>query len=95
MSRIKVNSISNRLDEGPPELTFGATIPSGGIINSNGGINVGVATVGTITATSLSATTVTATSFVGDGSQLSGLPIASLSKIIALKIIMDPLPFRS
>lgn len=95
MSKIKVNSIVDRLDEGPPELTFGATIPTGQVLKANGNLNVGVATVGILSATTLNASSVTANSFVGDGSRLTGLPIVSQSKVIALRIIMDPLPFRS
>lgn len=95
MSKIKVNSIVDRLDEGPPELTFGASIPSGQVLNANGNVNVGVATVGVLSTTSLNASIVSASTFIGDGSQLSGLPTVSQSKVIALKIIMDPLPFRS
>lgn len=95
MSRIKVNSIVNRLDEGPPELTYGATIPSDQLLKASGNLNVGVATVGVVSATNVNASTITASSFVGNGSQLTGLPVTSQSKVIALKIIMDPLPFRS
>lgn len=96
MSKIKVNSISNRLDEGAPELTYGATVPAGGILSASGSVNItGISTIGTVNATNINATTVSATSFIGDGSQLSGLPVVNSSKIIALKIIFDPLPFRS
>ena len=86
-SAIRVDSIIDLNGTGPVNLPYGATIPSGGILTVNGNINVGVATVGIITATSLSATTVTATSFVGDGSQLSGLPIVNDAKAIALTLI--------
>lgn len=96
MSKIKVNSISNRLDEGAPELTYGATVPTGGILSASGNVNLtGISTIGTVNATNINATTVSATSFIGDGSQLSGLPVVNSSKVIALKIIFDPLPFRS
>jgi hypothetical protein len=96
MSKIKVNSISNRLDEGPPELSNGAILPSESSLTVSGGLNLtGISTVGDISATNIDASTVTASSFVGDGSQLTGLPTVSQSKIIALKIIMDPLPFRA
>jgi len=96
MSKIKVNSISNRLDEGAPELTYGAIIPSGGLVSSQGNVSIsGISTVGTVSATSVNASTVSATSFTGNGSQLTGLPIVSSSKVIALKLIFDPLPFRS
>ena len=95
MSRITVNFIVNRLDEGPPELTKGANIPSGEIIRSSGNVNVGVATIGIVSTTNISASTITASRFVGDGSQLTGLPIVSPSKIIALNIILSDPPLRS
>ena len=96
MSRIYVDSISNRLQEGPPELPNSAIIPDGGTLVVNGNINVGVATVGLITATSISANTINASGgFVGDGSQLTGLPIVSESKVIGLKRIMSFDEYRS
>lgn len=96
MSRIKVNSIVNRFDNGAPIFPYSAIIPPGGTLNINGSINaVGVSTLQAIQANAINSNTVTATSFVGDGSGLTGLPIASQSKVVALKLILDPLPFRS
>jgi hypothetical protein len=97
MSRIKVNTIVNRSDNGSLELTKGATIPSGGTLTVNGNANLtGVSTVGFLTATNGSVIGIlTATSFVGDGSGLVGLQVASPSKSIAYKMLLDPLPFRS
>ena len=79
MTQLKVNVITNRSDNGSPELTQGATIPSGKTISGSGNINVDG--------------TITATSFVGDGSGLG--QFASASKGYAIKLIIDPLPFRS
>ena len=79
MAQLKVNVITNRSDNGSPELTQGATIPSGKTISGSGNINV----VGNVTATS----------FVGDGSALG--QFASASKAYAIKLILDPIPFRS
>jgi hypothetical protein len=96
MSKIKVNSISDRLDEGAPELTYGATIPSGGVVSAQGNVSLtGIATVSEVSSASLTATTVNATSFSGDGSSLTGLPTVNSGKVIALKLIFDPIPFRS
>lgn len=96
MSRIKVNSIVNRFDTGAPTLPYSAVIPPSGTLTINGSINaVGVSTLQTIQATSINSQTIYASSFVGDGSQLTGLPTASQSKVVALKLIIDPLPFRS
>lgn len=97
MSRIKVDSISDRNNSSSPTLLHGATIPNGNL-NINGSVNfTGISTiVGFVTATDFfSSGIVTATSFVGDGSQLQGVQSVSESKSIALKVILDPLPFRS
>ena len=48
MSRINVDKITNATDNGPVELSEGATIPSGKTISCDGNMNV----VGSITATS-------------------------------------------
>ena len=79
MAQLNVDFISNRNDNGSPELSFGATIPSGKLISGAGGISV----VGIVTATS----------FAGDGSTLASYTNAS--KGYAIKLILDPLPFRS
>ena len=81
MAKIKVNSIVNQNDDGAPELTMGATIAAGQSFDIQGNVNV----VGIITASN----------FVGNGSGLTGLSVVTPGKTIALKIIMDPLPFRS
>ena len=80
ISKIQVDSIQS-FD--PPDssviLSQGATIPSGKTISGSGNMNVDG--------------TITATSFVGDGSGLG--QFASASKGYAIKLIIDPLPFRS
>jgi len=76
MAKIKVNSIVNFNDDGAPELTQGATIPSGYTLDVNGNVN----------ATGI----VTATNFVGNGSNLTGLPIATVPKKIAFNFIFGP-----
>jgi len=98
MARLRVNTIVDRNDNGQPSLTYGATIPTGQKTNVQGNINIsGVSTVGFVTS-SLGVNVsgiITATSFIGNGSGLQGIPTATVSKAIALKILMDPLPFRS
>jgi uncharacterized protein with beta-barrel porin domain len=79
MAQLKVNVITNRSDNGSPELTQGATIPSGKTISGSGNINVNG--------------TLTATSFVGNGSALG--QFASAPKAYGIKLILDPIPFRS
>ena len=97
MSRLKVNSVTNRLNDGPPELTNGVIVPVGAIITSSGNLNLsGIATIGIVSSTSINVSgVVTATSFVGNGSGITGLSVISQSRAIALKIIFDPLPFRT
>ena len=87
-SKIKVNSIVNLNGDSAPELTYGATIPSGYTLAVNGNYNSsGVATVGFLTASNVTAGVITATSFVGDGSGLTGLQVLGSSKAIAFAII--------
>ena len=80
MSKIRVNSIVNRNDDGGPEFLKGAKVPSGQILSINGGINaVGV---------------VTAASFVGDGSGLLNLQVPSKGKVYALRLILGDPPLQ-
>lgn len=79
MTQLKVNYITNKLDTAAPELSYGITIPSGKTISGAGGVNV----VGVVTATT----------FYGDGSGLNSY--SNASKGYAIKLIIDPLPFRS
>ena len=59
MSEIRVNNIANEAGTGAPTLTYGAQVPTGMGITGAGGINItGV---------------LTATTFVGDGSNLTGV----------------------
>ena len=96
MPRLRVNSIVNRSDDGAIELTYGASFPAGTLLTINSNANIsGIATIGIVTSTNMNSGVLTATSFRGDGSQLSALPTVTASKAIALKIILDPLPFRS
>jgi hypothetical protein len=82
MPQLKVDSITNRSNNAPPELPQGATIPSGKTISGAGNINV----VGVLTATA----------FSGNGSGLTGLSFIAQGKALAIKIITDSvLPFRS
>lgn len=89
-SQVRVNQITDIEGTGAPELTYGATLPSGSTLTSSGNVNIsGIATIGFITTTHMTAGIVTATSFVGDGSQLSGLPVLGESKAIAFAIIQS------
>ena len=97
MARLKVNTITDRNNSGSPLLSYGATLPSGSQLNVQGNINAtGISTVGSLSATGINVTGVmTATTFVGDGSGVTNIPLITTGKAIALKIVLDPLTFRS
>ncbi len=93
---LKVNSITNRNDDGSVQFSDGATIPSSGTLTVSGNVNLsGVSTVGFLTASNVTAGIITATSFVGNGSGLTNVPSVSLAKAIALKLILSDPPLRS
>ena len=97
MSKIKVNRITNKNEDGGVEFTHGATIPSGKQLNVTGGVNV----TGILTATNYNVTNVnvsgivTASSFSGNGSQLTSLPSVSNGKMIAYKGILGYDEYRA
>ena len=88
-SQIRVDSITDLNGNGPTTLPYGASLPSGSGFNIQGNINVsGISTVGILSVTNASVSgIVIASSFVGDGSQLTGVQSVSSSKSIALAII--------
>jgi len=68
-SQIKVNQIVAQDNSSPVLLGVGATVSSGYIFHANGGVTVtGIAT---------------ASQFVGDGTALTGLPVATVGNTIA------------
>jgi hypothetical protein len=99
MSKLKVNSIVNKTEDGPVELTNGLIIASG-VFNIDSSVSVaGVLTAANYSTSSVNVSgVVTATSFVGDGSQLTNIQyLASQdeSKIIAYKRILGFDEYRS
>ena len=76
MSQLNVNVIVDKLDSGPPTISYGATIGPGGSRTINGAAGVNI--TGTLTADS----------FGGDGSGLTNLPTITFSKARALKEIL-------
>jgi hypothetical protein len=72
-SQIQVDSIEAYDPVGPVVVSYGASIPSGQSISGSGGINV----VGVITASE----------FSGNGAGLTGLPVATVGKVIAFTLI--------
>lgn len=81
--------------------TGSVSVPQG--LNLNGSlfavptdVNVsGIATIGVITTTGAVTGVVTSSTFKGDGSQITGGPSFTLSKIIAYKYILSDPPLRS
>ena len=89
-SQIRVDQVVDVAGPGAPELTYGATLASGGTFDVSGNLNItGIATVGVVTATNVVAGFVTASNFAGDGSQLTGLTVLGESKAIAFAIIQS------
>lgn len=72
-SKIQVDSIKTE-ENGSVNLAFGATLPSGQSISSSGGMNV----VGIVTAAS----------FIGDGSGITGITFASVSRTFAFSLLV-------
>jgi len=96
MSKIKVNYIANKTEDGAVELTQGATIPSGKTLTVTGNPTV----TGIMTATTVNVTTVNVTGTVtgtlsGDGSNLSNLPSVNVGRIMAIKRILGYDEFRA
>jgi hypothetical protein len=86
-SKIKVDEITSY---DPPnqavQLTQGATVPNGQTVTINGNMNLGTGTIntGAISGTNITASgTVTASSFSGDATNITALPVTSISKSVA------------
>jgi len=72
-SQIQVNSVVGVDGITPVIVAYGATVPSTAVFNVQSGVNItGI---------------VTASNFVGNGSGLTGLSIATKSKAIAFSLI--------
>ena len=91
MSKLKVNSITNKTENGPVTFIKGAKIPSGYQLTITGGMN----STGIITATQVALSghtnvtgVMTAQNMSGDGSALTGVPTVALAKIYALRSII-------
>jgi len=86
-SKIKVDQITSY---DPPnqavQLTQGATVPNGQTLIVNGNMNLGTGTINaaTLSGTNITATgAVTAASFAGDATNVTALPVTSVSKSVA------------
>ena len=81
MSKIKVNRVVNADESAGPELTFGATIPSGQISVIGDGVNVS----GVLTCGSLS----------GNGAGLTNLPNMTAGRVFAVRQLFKFDEYRS
>jgi hypothetical protein len=97
MSVLKVNVITNKNEGGAVELPQGGIIPAGQQLSVTGNYEVtGILTVANYSTPNLNVTgVVTATSFVGDGSNLTNLPVITPSKVIAYKRILGYDEYRA
>jgi len=92
---VRVDSLTNKNDDGPIEVPSGVSVDSGELA-VNGKINItGVTTVGFLTAQHVTIGVVTAITFVGDGSGLTNIPLLTTSKAYGLKLIFSDPPLRS
>ena len=72
-SQIQVNKITGRNGNDPVIIAYGASVTSGQIFSVTGDVNInGI---------------VTATNFVGNGSGLTGLNIATQQKVIGFRLV--------
>ena len=89
MSKIKVNYITNKNEDGAVELTRGATVPNGETLTAYGNATAtGTVTVGTINVNSATVTGNINGNLSGDGSNLSNLPSVNVGRIMAIKRIL-------
>ena len=97
MSVIKVNYVVNKTEDGPVELSQGASVPVGKTLDVQGETSV----TGTLSAGSMSVTgNMTATGNIsgnlsGDGSNLVVASNPSVGKIMAIKRILGYDEFRA
>ena len=96
MSKIKVNYVTNKNEDGAVELSRGATIPSGKTLTANGNATAtGTVTVGTVNVNTATVTGNVSGTLSGDGSNLSNLPSVNVGKIMAIKRILGYDEFRA
>ena len=93
--RVQVDSLVSSDGTGVVTARQGLNL-SGAVLVVPTNVNVGsFATVGVITTTGAVTGVTTATTLFGDGSQITGTPSFTLSKIIAYKYILSDPPLRS
>jgi|TARA_Y100000361_G_scaffold72780_1_gene64472 hypothetical protein len=96
MSKIKVNYVTNKTEDGAVELSRGATVPNGKTLTVNGNATAtGSVTVGTVNVNTATVTGNVSGTLSGDGSNLSNLPSVNVGKIMAIKRILGYDEFRA
>ena len=96
MSKIKVNYVTNKTEDGAVELSRGATVPNGKTLTVNGNATAtGSVTVGTVNVNTATVTGNVSGTLSGDGSNLSNLPTVNVGKIMAIKRILGYDEFRA
>ena len=96
MSKIKVNYVTNKTEDGAVELSKGATVPNGKTLTVNGNAPAtGSVTVGTVNVNTATVTGNVSGTLSGDGSNLSNLPSVNVGKIMAIKRILGYDEFRA
>lgn len=96
MSKIKVNYVTNKTEDGAVEFPRGAIIPNGKTLTTNGSATAtGSVTVGTVNVNAATVTGNVNGTLSGDGSNLSNLPSVNVGKIMAIKRILGYDEFRA
>mgnify|MGYP001476642654 FL=1 len=96
MSKIKVNYVTNKTEDGAVELSRGATVPNGKTLTVNGNATAtGSVTVGTVNVNTATVTGNVSGTLSGDGSNLSNLPSVNVGQIMAIKRILGYDEFRA
>lgn len=89
MSKIKVNYVTNKNEDGAVELSRGAIVPNGKTLTTNGNVTAtGTVTAGTVNVNAATVTGNVSGTLSGDGSNLSNLPSVNVGRIMAIKRIL-------
>ena len=96
MSKIKVNYVTNKTEDGAVEFPRGATVPNGKTLTANGDATAtGTVTAGTINVNAATVTGNVSGTLSGDGSNLTNLPSVDVGRIMAIKRILGYDEFRA
>ena len=96
MSKIRVNYVTNKTEDGAVEFPRGATVPNGKTLTANGDATAtGTVTAGTINVNAATVTGNVSGTLSGDGSNLTNLPSVDVGRIMAIKRILGYDEFRA